>query len=496
MAKIAHFIIIAALALAIVPAFAAETFDRPNIVFILADDLGWKDTSVTGSTFYQTPHIDELAAQGIRFTDAYATPLCSPSRGAALTGRQPERFQMYAAITRASQDEPTGEGAEPFHKVIPPGSRSHLPTSEVTLAEVLREAGYRTHFIGKWHLGHRREHSPKQQGFDNDVISGGAAAGYFAPYKFLPRQFSKDSPEGEYLTERLTDEAIQILRREKAAEQPFFMALWHFNVHTPLQAKADVIEKYRKLVDPDCPQRNPVMAAMIEGLDDSVGRVLAALDELDLADDTIVIFASDNGGVGWTEGGEDAPNTSNLPMRSWKGTLMEGGVRVPLIIRWPGVSAPGTTTGVPAHLVDLLPTLAHAGHAVLPEGLELDGIDLRPLIEGEVKMRPRPILFYFPIAFIPNGALPAAALRAGDFKLIRFFGEGPDQTDAHELYNVAADPAESRDLATENPELLAELSKELDAELARVGARIPEPNPEYNPNAPLPRRWRGKLMQP
>ena len=466
----------------------------PNVVFILADDLGWRDTSATGSTFYRTPHIESLASQGLRFTDAYATPLCSPSRGAVLTGRYPERFQMYAAITGASQAQPkTAKTGEPHQKTLAPGSRSFLPRSEVTIAEILRDAGYATHFLGKWHLG-VGGNGPAHHGFQNVPVFGGAGAGYFSPYKFLPKEFSS-GPDGEYLPERFTEEALAIRRHEAKRKKPFFLALWHFNVHSPYEAKPDAIEKYRALADPANPQRHPVMGAMVEALDHSIGRVLAELESLGLADNTIVIFASDNGGVGWKHGEDTVPITSNLPARGWKGTLMEGGVRVPMIIRWPGVTPAGKTTSVPVHLVDLLPTLATAAGAGLPANVELDGMDLRPVIEGRRSQRERPLLQYFPMEFIPNGARSAAALRDGDYKIIRFFAENGGK-DAHELYNVATDVAESRNLAAEQPERLADLARKLDNELARIGARIPAPNPAYNPKAPLPRNWRGKLLKP
>lgn len=472
-----------------------EASDRPNIVFILADDLGWRDTSVTGSTFYQTPNIDRLAAEGVRFTDAYATPLCSPSRGAVLTGRYPERFQMYTAITRASQDDPeAAEEGQPHQNTLLPGSRSHLPLEEITIAEVLQDAGYYTAFIGKWHLGAPRYH-PQHQGFEEVVVAGGAAAGYFSPYKFLPASFSS-GPDGEYLTERMTEEAITILREAVDEGEPLFLALWHFNVHTPLQAKGEVIDKYEKLVDPRNPQLHPVMGAMIEGLDDSVGAILSELEALGAADETIVVFASDNGGVGWPEAGDEMPPTSNLPMRGWKGTLFEGGVRVPMIVKWPGVAKPGSVYRTPVHLVDLFPTFVGAANAMVPPTVELDGVDLRPLITGESQERKHPVIHYFPIEFRVNGARSAAAIRDGDYKLIRFFSEGPNQSDEFELYDVVEDPAESADLSKRMPDLANAMAQKLAAELQRIDARIPEPNPAYDPDAPIPPPWRGRFYEP
>jgi arylsulfatase A-like enzyme len=432
----------------------------------------------------------------VRFTDAYATPLCSASRGAVMTGRYPERFQMYVAITKASQPDPKPEtDADPYVKVLNPGSRSFLPPEETTVAEILRDAGYTTHFIGKWHLGAGKQYAPHNQGFDHVVVHGHAAAGYFSPYSWLPESFSS-GPDGEYLTERFTDDAIRILRQEAKSDKPFFLALHHFNVHSPLQAKPEVIAKYEKLADPDNPQHNPVMAAMIEGLDDSVGRIMEELDRLKLADNTILVFASDNGGVGWPEKPGEPPATSNLPLRGWKGTLFEGGVRVPMLIRWPGAARPGLICETPVMLCDLLPTLTAAAGTKPPEFIELDGMDLRPALMGESIERDSPLLFYFPISFAVNGARPAAAVRDGEWKLIRFFGEGPDQTDKHELYNLETDIGETTDVSGKHPERVKTLAAKLDAELKRIGARIPQPNPNHRPHAPVPRQWRDKLQNP
>ena len=470
---------------------------QPNILFILADDLGWKDTAVSGSTFYKTPHIDALAAEGMRFTDAYATPLCSPSRAAVITGRQPERMQMHSAITKVSKDDPImPEEVEDYQRMSRPQSRNHIPLEEITMAEVLKEAGYATHFIGKWHAGAGR-YLPQHQGFDNVVVAGHAAAGFFAPYKWLNKGFSRNSPQGEYLPERFSTEAIKIFRKHKESGEPFFMALWHFNVHSPYEAKPEVIEKYEALVDPNNPQKFATMGAMIEGLDDSVGAVVAELKSLGMYEDTIIIFASDNGGVGMPERkpGSTLTPTSNLPFRGWKGTIVEGGIRVPFIARWSGVTEAGSVNKTPVHLVDLMPTFARAAGAELPD-VELDGIDLRPALEGDVLERERPLFWFFPSSFIPNGKRPAAAIRESDHKLIRFFGDNEDFSDKYELYNVALDPAESMDLANKHPELVASLTEILDSELERIGARIPFPNPAYNPDAPEPRHWQQYMLNP
>ncbi|HEX8198873.1 MAG TPA: sulfatase, partial [Isosphaeraceae bacterium] len=328
---------------------ATPAADRPNIVFIVADDLGWRDLGCYGSTFYETPNLDRLAARGMRFTDAYAScPVCSPTRASILTGRYPARVGITDYIPGAR------------HGKLNPAPYLHeLPLAELTIAEALKEAGYATAFVGKWHLGGAPFY-PEHQGFDRNVAGceKGSPPSYFSPYRITNLS---DGPPGEYLTDRLTEEAIRFIEAARSGGRPFYLHLSHYAVHNPQQAKPELIRKYREKASRRPPptgpefapegerqarqvQNQPVYAAMIQSLDESVGRVLAALDRLQIGDETVVFFTSDNGGLSTSEGSP----TSNVPLRAGKGWLYEGGVRVPLVVRWPGKTAPGSVGHGPA----------------------------------------------------------------------------------------------------------------------------------------------------
>ncbi len=437
------------LILALLAALQAE---KPNVVVVLVDDLGATDLGCAGSAFYETPHIDRLAAAGLRFTQAYAAcTVCSPSRAALLTGKYPARLRVTDWIAGHKR---------PFAKLRVPDWTMQLVHEETTLAEKLKEAGYATASIGKWHLG-GPDHFPEKHGFDLNVAGTdrGQPPSYFAPYKIptLP-----DGPKGESITERLTDEAIRFMESNRA--KPFFLYLPHFTVHTPLQAKPELVEKYKAKARPDAPQKNPVYAAMIESLDESVGRLVAALERLGLSKNTLFVFTSDNGGL--------LPVTSNLGLRAGKGSAYEGGVRVPAIAAWPGRIAAGGACDVPIVTMDWFSTVCAL--AKVPAGT-VDGTSLAPLLFGEGGLAPRPLYWHYP-HYHPGGATPYSALRDGDRRLVEFFEDG-----RLELYDLKADPLEKKDLAAERPEEAKALRATLDAWRTSVGAQLPAPNPAYDP---------------
>lgn len=441
------------------------TADPPNVVLFLIDDLGQRDLGCYGSTYYRTSHIDKLATQGVRFTDAYAAcPVCSPTRASILTGQYPQRF----GIT----DWLPGQPDRPFMKLKRPALPNHLPLEAVTIAEALKPAGYVTGSIGKWHLG-GEGFDPTKQGFDTNIAGdqSGTPYSYFAPYR--NKKFAipglDNAPEGEYLTDRLAAEAVKFITANKA--KPFFLYLPHYGVHTPMRAKQALIDKYK----PGRPgtQGNPTYAAMVESMDEAVGTVLKALDDLKLADNTLVIFTSDNGGLATLEGLPQAP-TYNGPLREGKGYLYEGGIRVPLIIRGARVKA-ATTFAEPVSSIDLFPTILAACGA--KSGEKPDGMSLLPALTGGTIERDADALFWHYPHYANQGSRPGGAIRVGDFKLIEFY-----ETGRRELFNVKQDPGESRNLAAEKPLIVQNLAGRLDDWRKKVSAKMPTPNPDYKPN--------------
>lgn len=462
---------------------------RPNIVFILLDDMGWRDLGCYGSSFYETPVLDRLAAEGMRFTTAYAAcPVCSPTRASILSGRYPARVGVTDWI-----------GAGTRGRLIDAPYIDHLPASEYCLARGLKAGGYRTWHVGKWHLG-RRPFYPENHGFDVNIGGfdwGCPRKGYFSPYHF---ETLADGPVGEYLTDRLTDEAIRLVRRNDG--RPFFLNLWHYAVHTPIQVKAEDLArcqaKAKKLgldkVDPfevgelfPCEhkkdqhvirrkiQSDPAYAAMVENLDWNTGRLLKSLEETGQAENTIVIFTSDNGGLATSEGSP----TSNAPLAEGKGWMYEGGTREPLIVRWPGVTKPGRLCEVPTTSPDFYPTLLEmAGLPSMPQQ-HCDGESLVPLLAGGTSLKREAIYWHYP-HYGSQGGTPGASIRCGDYKLIEFF------EDSHvELYNLREDVREDCNLAREKPEIVSRLRTMLHNWQQSVQARMPQVNPDYVP-------WRQK----
>ena len=437
---------------------AAET-KRPNIVFILIDDLGWADVGCFGSKFYRTPNIDKLAGQGMRFTDAYAAcAVCSPTRASILTGKYPARLHLTDWIP--------GEGDKPAHALLVPKWQQFLPLEEVTIAEALKPAGYVCASIGKWHQGGPKCF-PQHQGFDLNIAGGdiGHPASYFWPYESKTHTvpgLKADGHAGEYLTDRLTDAAERFIQQNKAG--PFFLYFAHYAVHTPLEAKPAVVAKYGNNIPPG-QQTNAVYAAMIESVDDSVGRILRTLDTLGIASNTVVVFMSDNGGL-WPR------STSNAPLRAGKAYPYEGGIREPLIIRWPGPTQPGTTCSVPVSSIDFFPTFVELAGAKLPS--PVDGRSLVPLLKQSGPLEREALFWHYPHYWSNNRVRPYGAVRAGDWKLIELYEDM-----RVELYNLKDDLGEAHDLAKEKPEKATELRALLHNWRQSVNAQMPTPNPEF-----------------
>ncbi|QDV62864.1 Arylsulfatase [Crateriforma conspicua] len=457
---------------------------RPNIIVFLVDDMGWTDSSVYGSTFYETPNLSRLAGQGMRMTQAYAQPLCSPSRAALLTGKYPARIGMHQAITGQSKPNPiVPAAANPRQVVVWPQSRSHLPLSEQTIAEVLREVGYQTWFLGKWHLGAAPRFWPQQQGFETVIGVGGAgpSGGYFAPNNIPALQ---PGPDGEYICERLTDEACSLISRR--GDDPFFLYLSHFNVHSPYEAPAEQIERFAAKMDPANEHQNPVMAAMLYAMDQSLGKIMQRLDDEGIADDTWLFFLSDNGGIHWHNmKGQYAerfpvPVTSNAPLRGGKACFYEGGIRVPMVVRKPGKIAAGAVCDVPVHMIDLYPTLCQIAGADVPRELSVDGVSLLPILTETGSLDRSRLFCHFPRSKTLAGTVGGSFVRDGDYKLIRLWFSGEQGTHAYELYNLKQDVGEQSNLAEQMPQKVAEMAEALDVWLEQTGALLPRLNPKSN----------------
>lgn len=439
----------------------AEDSPRPapmNFVFILADDLGYSDLGCYGNPSHETPYLDKLAKSGMRFTRAYAAcAVCSPTRASVMTGKYPVRLGITDWIPHP------GAKIENHPLVLHP-TKSHLSLSEVTMAEYLGERGYQTAYVGKWHLGESSEFWPQAQGFGTN--RGGCQAGqppngYFAPYKIPTLD---DGPSGEYLPERLAEESIRALEEfAKTPDRPFLLFYGEYLVHAPYQAQEDrkkyFSEKLKTM--PDCPWKNATYAAMVSALDDAVGRVLDKLDELKLSDRTVVVFFSDNGGVDY------GSVTTNRPLRGGKGRYYEGGVREPMIVRWPGVTRAGSTCDVPVASMDFFPTFAAiSGHPVA-EGAGLDGRDITALLRGG-NTAVRDAMFWHYPHYHGSGATPCSTVLMEEYKLIRFY-----ETGRRELYNLRKDPGEKKDMAAAEPDRVRKMEARLDAWLKETGAYIP-----------------------
>jgi arylsulfatase A-like enzyme len=445
----------------LLPVAAAAGPSRPNVVLILVDDLGWTDVGCYGSDFYRTPHIDRLARDSVRFTQAYsACTVCSPTRASILTGKYPARLHVTDWIPGLVPANP---------KLLPPDWLKHLPLDEVTIARVLKDAGYATASIGKWHLGDKAYY-PEKFGFDRNVAGTGAAApkSYFAPWN-IPT-LAEGRP-GDYLTDRLADEAVRFIDENKA--RPFFLYLPHFGVHKPTQGKPDVVARARARRRPGQTLVNAAYAAQVESVDDAVGRVRAKLTEAGLADRTVFIFASDNGG--------HIPTTSNRPLRAGKASCYEGGVRVPLIVLWPGVTAAGAECATPVMSIDFYPTILEIAGIADAAGRRPDGESLAPLLRRTGGLARTDLYWHYPHyqLYQQEGTTPYGAIRSGDWKLIEFYDDM-----RVELYDLHDDLGEHKDLALEQPRKADELRRRLHAWRESVGAQMPTRNPAYDAARP------------
>jgi len=437
---------------------------KPNLIFIMADDLGWTDLGCFGSRYYETPHIDRLATQGIRLTCHHHCPNCTPTRAALMSGQVGARTGVYTVgdIHRFDWS---------MRPLVPVENVEQLPLDRDTIADQLKAAGYATGMFGKWHIGEKGDHHPARRGFDETIVSMGRHFDFATDPPV-------EHPPGTYLADLLTDKAVDFIRRYKS--KPFFLYLPHFGVHSPFDAKPELVARFQGK-GPVGGHHDPTYAAMIASVDESVGRVMQVLDELGLATDTVLVFTSDNGGVGGygREGLLDehrgkADVTDNAPLRSGKGSLYEGGIRVPFIVRWPGVVMPGTECGVPTIHVDIFPTLLEIAAAPVPRQ-RLDGESLVPLLRDPAAMLDRDAIFqHFP-GYLGMGkdhwrTTPVSIVQAGDWKLMEFLEDG-----RLELYNLREDAGETRNLARERPDKAAELRTRLLAWRSEVQAPMPRP---------------------
>ncbi|QDT38291.1 sulfatase [Stratiformator vulcanicus] len=454
----------------------AEETKAKNVVFFLVDDLGWTDLGCYGSTFYETPNIDRLAATGMKFTNAYAAcPVCSPTRASILTGKYPQRVGITTFINPAGNNQP--ENWKRDTKMLPAPYADRLPHAEITLAEALREEGYATFFAGKWHLG-AEGFFPEDQGFDvnkGGVESGGPYRGkkYFSPYG-NPRL--EDGPPGEHLPARLAEETATFIAEN--SERPFLAYLSFYSVHTPLMGRADLVAKYkekRKELNVDGElwgrvgsrrwrqvQEHAVYAAMVDAMDQAVGRVLDELERQGLADETLVILTSDNGGLSTSEGHP----TTNLPLKAGKGWMYEGGIREPLLVRWPGVTEGGSVSDAVVTSPDFYPTILDIVDLPARAEQHVDGVSFVPALEGSSFER-GPIYWHFP-HYGNQGGSPAGAVRDGNWKLIEFY-----ENDHVELYDLAKDVGETNDLAKTEPKRVSRMLSRLREFREKTNSKMP-----------------------
>jgi arylsulfatase A len=431
--------------------------NKPNILFILADDLGWSQLGCYGSNYYETPQIDQLAVEGKRFTDAYAAcPVCSPTRASILTGKYPARLHLTDFIAG---------GLFPYAKLKQPEWQKFLKLEEITIAEILKEAGYKTASFGKWHLSIEKKppqslpYNPDKQGFDKHIVT------------YKPTR-DQDPENDAHNVELITQKSLEFLEQNK--DQPFFLYVAHNSIHDPLKEKADLIERYKNKPGSDLPENNPVIAAMLERLDSSIGRLLNKLDELNISDNTVVIFFSDNGGLK-----RDAWQT---PLRGGKAQLYEGGIRVPFMIRWPGKVSPNSVCTTPVSSVDFLPTFCDIIKLQknIPENV--DGTSILPLITHNGSINRDAIFWHYP-HYHSAGIVPSGAIRKGRFKLIEWYDTSlPETEQPFELYDLEQDLGETKNLVEEKPKVFLELKNQLEEWRQLVGAQMLEINPAYDEN--------------
>ena len=488
------FAVVAACGVCVAEAMGAE---HPNVIVFLMDDLGWNDLGYTGSKFYESPNIDRLAARGMVFTRAYAAPICSPSRASILTGLDPARLgftlptggdklevlkahvqpRIYSAEELRTNwvNLPGGMKAPPNQRALQVVSVSRLSTEYPSIAKTFKANGYRTGHFGKWHVG-PEPYSPLEHGFDVDVphvnTPGPLAPGHFGPWRDWA---GEDGPQnkGRQIDDCLAEHAIKFIQQNK--DRPFYMNFWTYGVHIPFQARQDLMDYFQTKADPKAGQRNPTYAGMIKHTDDAIGKVWKAVEEAGLADKTVILFYSDNGGVNW---GSPIPITDNSPLRGGKGDIYEGGVRVPGFVIWPGVTKPGSRCDLAINTRDLFPTLAEI--CSLKDLPKFDGRSVAPALAGKA-MEERPVFTHYPHygGGWSKGGAPATTVVWDGWKLIRFYFDGPGQKHRCELYHLQDDPGETLDYSRRKPELVAKLETLMDEYLKGTGAVLPQPNPAY-----------------
>ena len=468
----------------LVTAVAACAQTSPNVVIILADDLGWSDTTLYGNTkLYQTPNIQRLSKRGMTFTHAYsASPLCSPTRSAILTGLSPARTGITTPNCHLPQvvlEATANKTAPPNKHATMPETVTRLKTDYPTIAKSLKKKGYATGHFGKWHLG-AEPYSPQQHGFDVDLPhhSGPGPAGSFvAPWKFKDFDHDPNVPD-QHIEDRMAAEASAFIEKNK--DKPFYLNYWMFSVHAPFDAKKSLIDKYRGLVDANDPQRCPTYAAMVESMDDAVGKLLDTLDRLKLSENTIIIFTADNGGNMYDQV-EGIPPTSNAPLRGGKASMFEGGVRVPCVISWPNRTIANTRSDARIQSEDYYPTLL-AGLAIDAEpDQHFDGMSILPALNGE-KLKGRALFQYFPHSPpVPDWLPPAVSVHQDDWKLIRIFHAGEKGAHRYLLFNLREDLGEANNLASQHPEKVQELDALIARFLKDTKAVVPLPNPNFDP---------------
>jgi len=456
---------------------------RPNLLVILTDDQGWPTLGCYGSEKVPTPHLDRLAAEGVRFTDAYVLPQCTPTRAALLTGQHTARNGMWHVI---------GWYGYPWARVAEPPFREQLPRDWPTLPKVLRESGYATGMAGKWHL---------TTGADGDYthLRAGGAHGF----DYVAPRGEGTQNEGDKWVDHLTDAAIGFLREKR--ENPWFFYLAHHTLHGVVSAPADLVKKHREAGAPETGMFNATYLAAIQHLDTSIGRLLAALEESGQRENTLVLFLSDNGGVDTilaTPGmsGDPLDGTvplrvkteefDNAPLRAGKGSPYEGGIRVPCLLRWPAVAKGGQVCSTPVHVTDWMPTFLKAAGISVPDSVSLDGVDLLPLLRGD-EIAERPLFFHLPLYDLRWAATPSTVMREGDWKLIEFFGDSFDADFRYqpgrklELFNLRDDPGETRDLASVEPARTGAMSAKIHDWLRSIPAPVPGENPHFDPQRML-----------
>ena len=477
-------------ALAQIEAKAHRSPNQPNVLFILADDLGWMDLGYMGSKFYETPNIDAFAKRGMVFRRAYAAnPLCSPTRASIMTGLFPARVGITFPNCHFEEEileKGLEKEASPTSKWIGARSLTRLKTSYYTMAEAFRDAGYATAHFGKWHLG-KAPYDPLAQGFDTDFPQWSWAPGpgkYLAPWRWGVNGSEDKGIEGEHIEDRTTARAIEFMEKNK--DRPFLLHYWAWSVHGPHEGKKELVEKYRKKADPNNPQHHPYYGAMVETMDDNVGKLLRTLSRLGLEKNTIIVFCSDNGGIHYFSKQvlPDVPVTSNAPLRAGKATIYEGGTRVPCIVYWPEVTQPGAVSEEMISSIDWYPTLLEMTKIPARPGQKFDGISFVPALKGKTLARDT-LYCHFPQGdgLFTVGHQPSTYVIQKQWKLIRFYCDNPDQSDRFELYNLQDDIGETKDLSRQMPGKVAEMAKLISQFLIDSEAVVPVKNPHYAPLA-------------